>query len=138
MRTDWLSLTKQTRHTLLIAIAAAGLALCSLFSSRPAQVYADAGGVPTRTPTVTPTGTPTPLPTLVPTATFTSLPTITLVNLMDVQATSTNSLNIAAQAEPQGGFSLLTCWPLGVVFLLIGVIIAAYLLARRVKLEAQQ
>lgn len=138
MRQDWFPTTNRIRQMLLIALTAAGLSLFSLFGPHTSRVFADAGGVPTRTPTVTPTGTATSPPTPVPTATYTALPTITLVNLLDVEGTSTTNLNVAAQAEPQGGFSLLSCWPLGVVFLLIGVIIAAYLLARRVKLEAQQ
>jgi carbohydrate-binding DOMON domain-containing protein len=138
MRQDWVSTKNRIWHLLLIALATGGLAVFSIFGPYPSQVFADAGGVPTRTPTVTPTGTATSPPTLLPTATYTALPTTTLVNLLEVEATSTTSLNVAAQAEPQSAFSLLSCWPLGVVFLLVGVIIAAYLLARRVKLEAQQ
>jgi hypothetical protein len=124
----------------LLILPITGLFLLTLYLTPQEFVLADSGGFPTSTPTSTrtPTGTPTIPPTLVPTSTFTSLPTITLVNLLDVQATSTIIVSGPIETDTQSGFSILSCWPLVVIFLLIAVVIAALLLTRRVKLESQQ
>ena len=122
----------------MVGLAIIGLILFAILIFQPDSAFADAGGFPTSTPTITPTGTPTIPPTQAPTATFTALPTITLVNLLDVQVTSEVSSNVATGIEPQSGTSIFTCWPLAIVFLLVGVVIAAYLLTRRAKLEVQE
>jgi hypothetical protein len=129
----------------LLVIAGLITVFSVLGSHRPA--FADAGGFPTNTPTITPTPTPiatntnvpsTPPVTSLPSPTLTPIPSITLVNLMDVQDTPGPAVNLAAgTSQQQPGISLFSCWPLIVIFLLVGIVIAAYLLTRRAKLEAE-
>jgi hypothetical protein len=66
------------------------------------------------------------------------LASITLVGLLPVPATAQPTIVVTAEVIPNTGRSLFACWPLLIVFLLVGVILAAYLLARRTRLEAEE
>jgi hypothetical protein len=126
------------RQFFLAACMIAGLGLAAISLASPNPAFADAGGFPTATPTITPTWTPTIPLTATPTVTVTPLASITLVGLLPVQATIQPSIVVTAEVIPETGGSLFACWPLAIVFLLVGVILAAYLLTRRTRLEAEE
>jgi hypothetical protein len=140
----WLNFPSHHNQKLpVLPLAIVGLFLLLVVLVQPLPAHADAGGFPTATPTVTPTSTwtatlpPTTLATLAPTSTFTPLPTVTSVGLLGVQATRA-PLVVTPEIIPDTGGSLFSCWPLVIVFLLVGIILAAYLLTRRARLEAQE
>lgn len=117
--------------------------LVGLAMSLPRKAYADAGGWPTATPTLTPipatpTATeivePTPLPTL-PQIIFppTNTPTAPAPGALEGQAIP--QVLLEPEPAPSRNITTLLCWPLAII-LLIGVIVGLILLRNRILATA--
>lgn len=91
----------------------------------PASVRADAGPIPT----LTPTATWTPLPTLTPTF----LPTWTPTPITAITVQVTPPLSQATeipQPEEGGGLGGLVCWPLALGLILVIILVTLILFGR--------
>ena len=113
--------------TLLLVLAA------SLGSVYQKNARADAGGWPTRTPTITPvvTSTNTPLPTVI--IVLTPLPTLTpgiFVPTPTPLPTSIPPAAIITPTPPAGGPPA-ACWPIGLIILLASIIGSIVIFGRR-------
>jgi hypothetical protein len=129
----------------LLSGLALALGLLSLVMGLPQSVRADAGGIPTRTPTRTATLLPTATLTLIPTATQASndqtlieptalpvgdiTPTVDLAPLLGLLQTPQ-----APTPLPASGIKpplTLLCWPFALGFILLAILASLWLLGRR-------
>lgn len=124
---------KETRLLLL----AFGLLviLSTLLLANPAQVFADAGGWPTATPTLTATMivVETDLPTAEPTSsllTFPPTPTFTSVVPAFAEGQLMPEVQVATPAPEPSRINFLTCLPFVAIFFLIAVVGIIWLRAR--------
>jgi hypothetical protein len=118
--------------------AALVFALCAVLvvlgAFRPEAARADAGPVPTRTPTATrtpepeDTAEPSLTPTQSPTATFTVIPSPTPI--LEVEEVVPPAV-VATPTPVPGGGSLFACWPIALIVILAVIIGATYLLTRK-------
>jgi hypothetical protein len=101
------------------------------------KVYADGGGFPTRTPTITPTKTPTIPLTITPTASPTILPTLTLVVLLEQQGQAQPLVASVTQTPaPERSSGLrFSCWPIALLVVLVLIIGVTYYFTRRTQPE---
>lgn len=114
--------------------------LVGLAMSSPEKTYADAGGWPSATPTITPlpptaTNTveaaqATPLPTI-PLIVFppTNTPTSLAPGALEGQAIP--QVLLETEAPPRRSITNLLCWPLAII-VLIGIIVSLILLRNRI------
>jgi hypothetical protein len=107
----------------------------------PPAARADGGGIPTPTPTVTRTPAPTTPPTQAPTATFTSLPPYPIESSGGGQPVQqqvvTEPTVQPVEQSTNGGFSLGSCLPTGLIVLLAGILLVTFFFARRTRKKSE-
>lgn len=123
----WLFPSKKTYVLILIFILAASLGIFSLIL--PQTVWADGGGFPTSTPTITPTNTSVPTSTNLPPLVIISTPTSIVAYPIETQALPL--VQQEAQAPPSSRLSTFLCWPFAVVIIIITVLASSMLIRRQ-------
>jgi hypothetical protein len=127
----WLFPSKTSYVLILTFILAASLGTFSLI--QPQTVWADGGGFPTSTRTITPTATATI--TSVPTST--NLPPLVIINTPTSAAPypiETQALPLVqqeAETPPSSRLSTFLCWPFAVVIIIITVLASSMLIRRQ-------
>ena len=106
----------------------------------PGTALADAGGFPTRTPTIPATRTVTANlpPTVMPTATSTSLPTLTPLAFTSGQDSNQQVIpptQLPIPPEPGGGG--VGCWPFALLIILAVILGITYYFTRRAHTEEE-